>query len=233
MSLDRKFVPGSSWGDLVKASLLRRLRDFIDLRQDIRQLQHALLIREPLSGQLAFSYTARAQSIRHRDHGMALLSAVGVFVSILVTCAIWIATGWPEGSAAPMMAAVACCFFATFDDPAPYIVSFANSAIVGAVFAAVYLFAVLPHATTVEMLVPRSGALADPLRPFHGPTTNSTLRNRRRRQWRQHDRHPEWRDRGFHAVCQFRDCYRRRHVDLGHHRYARKVGWLGLERASS
>lgn len=153
VSLDPKFVPGSSWGDLVEASLLRRLRDFIDLRQDIRQLQHALLAQEPLSGQLAFSYTARAQSIRHRDHGMALLSAVGVFVSILVTCAIWIATGWPEGSAAPMMAAVACCFFATFDDPAPYIVSFANSAIVGAVFAAVYLFAVLPHATTFEMLV--------------------------------------------------------------------------------
>jgi len=151
--LDPMLGPTSNWADLVEASLLRRLRDFIDLRQDMRQMQHVLRARESFSEKPAFSYTARAQSIRHRDHGMAFLSAVGAFLSILVTCAIWIATGWPDGAAAPMMAAVACCFFATFDDPAPYIVSFANSAIVGAVFAALYLFAVLPHATTFEMLV--------------------------------------------------------------------------------
>jgi uncharacterized membrane protein YccC len=144
---------GPSWDALVLASLLARLRDFIDLRQDARILQRHIANGTPVTEDLTFRYTAAARTIRHRDHGMALLSAVGVFITILVTCAIWIATGWPHGSAAPMMAAVGCSFFAAQDDPAPFIVSFANSAILGAVGAGAYLFAILPLATTFEMLV--------------------------------------------------------------------------------
>lgn len=142
-----------SWDALVLASLLARLRDFIDLRQDARILQRHIADGTPVTEDLTFRYTAAARTIRHRDHGMALLSAVGVFLTILITCAIWIATGWPHGSAAPMMAAVGCSFFAAQDDPAPFIVSFANSAILGALGASAYLFAVLPLATTFEMLV--------------------------------------------------------------------------------
>lgn len=141
-----------TWDDLVRASLLARLVDFIDLRQDTRLLQRHMADGSPVGEPLAFRYTAAARTIRHRDHGMALLSAVGVFLSILLTCAIWIATGWPDGAGAPMMAAVACSFFAAQDDPAPSILGFANSAIVGALGAAIYLFAVLPLATTFEML---------------------------------------------------------------------------------
>ncbi|KQT45505.1 fusaric acid resistance protein [Methylobacterium sp. Leaf456] len=141
-----------SWDALVLASLLARLRDFIDLRQDARILQRHIADGTPVTEDLTFRYTATARTIRHRDHGMALLSAVGVFLTILVTCAIWIATGWPHGSAAPMMAAVGCSFFAAQDDPAPFIVNFANSAILGALGAGAYLFAVLPVATTFEML---------------------------------------------------------------------------------
>ncbi|WP_342152007.1 FUSC family protein [Methylorubrum sp. SB2] len=141
-----------SWDALVLASLLARLRDFIDLRQDARILQRHISDGTPATEHLTFRYTATARTIRHRDHGMALLSAVGVFLTILVTCAIWIATGWPHGSAAPMMGAVGCSFFAAQDDPAPLIVGFANSAILGAIGAGAYLFAVLPLATTFEML---------------------------------------------------------------------------------
>ena len=151
-ALDPELGQKSSWNDLILANLLTRLRDFIDLRQDVRLLQQYLNHGQALRTPFAFSYTARAQSVRHRDPGMALLSSTGAFIAIIVTCAIWIATGWPDGSAAPMMAAVACSFFATFDDPAPYIVSFANSAIIGAMCAALYLFAVLPLATNFEML---------------------------------------------------------------------------------
>lgn len=152
--LEPTLGPTSTWDDLLLASLLMRLRVFIDLRQDTRRLQSFFRDGKPLTQPMAFSYSASARSIRHRDHGMAMLSALGSFLTILATCTIWIWTGWPDGSAAPMMAAVACAFFATFDDPAPYIVSFANSAIVGAVCAGVYLFGVLPHATEFEMLIP-------------------------------------------------------------------------------
>ncbi|MCE4223145.1 FUSC family protein [Methylobacterium sp. C25] len=142
----------ASWTNLVLASLLARLGNFIDLRQDARLLQRHILDGTPATEHLAFSYTAAARVIRHRDHGMALLSGIGVFLSVVLTCAIWIATGWPDGAGAPMMAAVGCCFFAAQDDPAPSIVGFANSAIVGGIGAAIYLFGILPLATSFEML---------------------------------------------------------------------------------
>lgn len=142
-----------TWPDMVLASLVARLRDFIDLRQDARQLQRHIADGTPVREELAFRYTAAARTIRHRDHGMAMLSAVGVFLVVLLTCWIWIATGWPDGAGAPMMASVGCCFFAAQDDPAPSILGFANSAVLGALAAAIYLFGVLPQATSFEMLV--------------------------------------------------------------------------------
>lgn len=141
-----------SWTALLLASLAARLRDVIDLRQDLRILRGHLAAGTAPDTPLAFAYTARATRIRHRDHGLAAFSAFGVFVGLLVCCAIWIATGWPDGSAAPMMGAVACCLFAAQDDPAPQILGFTNSALVGAVAAGIYLFAVLPLATSFEML---------------------------------------------------------------------------------
>jgi uncharacterized membrane protein YccC len=51
-----------------------------------------------------------------------------------------------------MMASVGCCFYAAQDDPAPSILGFANSAVLGAAVAAIYLFGVLPQATSFEML---------------------------------------------------------------------------------
>jgi len=150
--LDPPLDTKSSWNDLILASLLARLRDFIDLRQDLRLLQRHLRTGTPPPNPFAFDYTAAARTIRHRDHGMALLSAVGAFVAVLVNCAFWILTGWPDGASAPMMAAIACSFFATFDDPAPYIVSFGYASLLAAIGAAVYLFAILPQATNFEML---------------------------------------------------------------------------------
>lgn len=151
--LDPPLNENATWIDLVQASLLARLRDFIDLRQDVRLLQRHLRSGAPPPDPFAFSYTAEARAIRHRDHGMALLSAVGAFIAVIVNCAFWIGTGWPDGASAPMMAAIACSFFAAFDDPAPYIVGFGYAAVLGAIGAAVYLFGILPLATNFEMLI--------------------------------------------------------------------------------
>ena len=151
-AVDPPLGVGAAWTELVLASLVARLRDVIDLRQDVRLLQHHLARGTPLTDRLAFRDTAEARTIRHRDHGMALRSAVAVFLVVLATCAIWIATGWPDGAGAPMMASVGCCFFAAQDDPAPSILGFANSAVIGAVVSGIYLFGVLPHATSFEML---------------------------------------------------------------------------------
>jgi uncharacterized membrane protein YccC len=142
-----------NWTALVTASLVVRLKDLIDLRQDAQILHRHILDGTPAGETLAFPFTAKARSIRHRDHGIALLSAIAAFLAILLASAIWIATAWPDGSAAPMMAAVGCSFFAMQDDPAPQILGLANGALIGAVGAGVFLFAILPAATSFEMLV--------------------------------------------------------------------------------
>ena len=149
---DPVFPRAPAWSDLVVASLVARLEDFIDLRQDARGLQRHIVDGTPVRETLAFRYTAAARRIRHHDHGMALLSAVAAFLSIVLASAIWIATAWPDGMSAPMLAAVGASFFAVQDDPAPQIVDLANAGLIGAIGAGVYLFAILPMATSFEML---------------------------------------------------------------------------------
>jgi uncharacterized membrane protein YccC len=152
VDIDPVLARTPAWTDLVVASLAARLEDFIDLRQDARGLQRHIADGTPVGETLAFRYTAAARHIRHRDHGMALLSALAAFIAIVLASAIWIATAWPDGSSAPMMAAVGSSFFAVQDDPAAQIVDLANAGIIGAIGAGVYLFAVLPMATSFEML---------------------------------------------------------------------------------
>jgi uncharacterized membrane protein YccC len=141
------------WQNLLIASLVVRLKDFIDLRQDARMLQRNIVDATPVQGPLAFRYTARARTIRHNDPGMAFLSAIAAFIAIVLASAAWIATAWPDGSAAPMLAAVGCSLFAAQDDPAPQISGFAFAGLIAIAGAAVYLFAILPMATNFEMLV--------------------------------------------------------------------------------
>jgi uncharacterized membrane protein YccC len=141
-----------SWNELLLTSLMGRLVDVIDLRQDLRAMIGDISRGSDLPA-LKFRYTAGARVIRHRDHGMALRSAISVFAAILLTCAFWIATGWTDGASAPMFAAVSCCFFASQDDPAPAILEFANASLIGTAAAALYLFVLLPSATNYEAVV--------------------------------------------------------------------------------
>lgn len=96
----------------------------------------------------------------HRDYGLGLLSAAATFLTILGCCWVWIATGWPEGAVAAMIAAVVCCFFATLDDPVPAQRGFLIWTVFSVPLAAVYLFAILPAINGFAMLCL---ALAPPL----------------------------------------------------------------------
>ena len=59
----------------------------------------------------------------------------------------------PAGAAVPMMAAVMSCFFATQDDPVPFIRGFLVWTIYSVPVSAFYLLAVLPAIHSFEMLV--------------------------------------------------------------------------------
>jgi uncharacterized membrane protein YccC len=80
----------------------------------------------------------------HKDYGMAIYSALVAMLSTCIATSFWILTGWPQGSAAAMMAGVVCCLFAAMDDPTPAIRGFITASL-GAVAAAFVLeFGVFP-----------------------------------------------------------------------------------------
>ncbi|MDA9395202.1 fusaric acid transporter [Bradyrhizobium sp. CCBAU 45394] len=145
---------GADWERIITTSLLLRLRELVDLSRDCRALTEAIAEnRNVATIDLAFHSEAGAAPVRHRDRGLALWSAAGAVVAILICCAFWIGTGWPDGASAPMMAAVACSFFAAQDEPARFIRSFGRWSLVAIVVVAVYLFAVVPAISHIEVLV--------------------------------------------------------------------------------
>ncbi|MET4258624.1 putative membrane protein YccC [Bradyrhizobium sp. S3.12.5] len=144
----------ASWERIIITSLLSRLRDLVDLSRDCRELTKAIAGNRNVSTlDLAFHSEAGAAPVRHRDRGLALWSAAGAAVAILICCAFWIGTGWPDGASAPMMAAVACSFFAAQDEPARFIRSFGLWSLVAIVVVAIYLFALVPAISHIEVLV--------------------------------------------------------------------------------
>ncbi|GKQ53495.1 FUSC family protein [Bradyrhizobium sp. Ce-3] len=139
---------------IITISLLLRLRELVDISADCRAIGDAIAAGRDISTvPLAFHPESGAAPVRHRDHGMALWSAAGAAVAILICCGLWIATGWPDGASAPMMAAVACSFFAAQDEPARSIRAFGLFSLVAIVVVAIYQFALVPGISHIEVLI--------------------------------------------------------------------------------
>ena len=144
----------ASWDQIVLANLLIRLRDLVDVSSDCRALERAIAEgSDPALMKLAFEPEAGVVLSRHRDQLLALWSAAGAVAAILFCCALWIATGWTDGASAPMMAAVGCSFFAAQDDPAKGIRGFGWWSLVAVIVVGIYLFAIVPAITDIEVLI--------------------------------------------------------------------------------
>lgn len=145
---------GLGWTGMIELNLAARLHRLVDIAVEMRALrQH---IDAGVHGRLPAEVRRLpgvSPSALHLDRGMALLSAFAAIVAVLVCCAFWILTGWPAGAAAPMMAAVLCCFFSTQDNPVPFIRGFLEYTIYSIPVSALYLLVLLPAAHNFETLV--------------------------------------------------------------------------------
>ena len=143
----------ADWKVVVLAGLLVRLRELTDLVHDIMALRRQIRAGQPRLAALTFAHGETVRTLQHRDHVMALHSALAAILAIGVISAFWIGTAWPDGGAAALLAAIACAFFAAQDDPAPSIIGFLLAAVIALIIDAIYLFAVLPRVQDFEMLV--------------------------------------------------------------------------------
>ena len=152
-ALEPALDASAPWATVLQVNLAARLHALLRLCSESASL------RADLDATLHGAQTSapRARGTRpqalHRDSGMALLSAVAAVIAILSCCAFWIFTAWPAGSAAAMMAAVFCCFFATQDDPVPGIRTFFNYTVASIPLSAFYMLLVMPAVHSFEMLV--------------------------------------------------------------------------------
>lgn len=144
-------APDASWSAILRLNLAQRLDALVDACEQGLELRGS--VDAVMRGGAAGPTPHVKPSALHRDHGMALRSALAAVLAILVCCAFWIASGWPSGAAAPMMAGVFCCFFATQDDPIPAIRMFIKWTLISAPVGAFYILCVLPAVHSYEMLV--------------------------------------------------------------------------------
>jgi uncharacterized membrane protein YccC len=144
----------AGWTDITVAGLVIRLRNLVDVMQDCRLLREAIADgRHPDSLPLVFRPDTLTMAVPHRDHGSALLAAASVALAVLACCAFSIATGWPDGVAAPLFAAVIGSLLAGVDDPLPTFRNFYGLFVIVIAVHGIYLFGVLPRITAFEMLI--------------------------------------------------------------------------------
>ena len=132
----------SPWCRALRIGLAVRLEELV------RGWHACETLRREIDAGLAGATPRRAASVDnrvlHKDTGLALLSSFAAVLAICLCGAFWIATAWPSGSAAAMMAAVFCSFFATMDDPVPAINNFMKFTLWSAPLSAVYVLVLLP-----------------------------------------------------------------------------------------
>lgn len=142
------------WDDLVLSGLLMRLKDVVELWRDCLTLRDAIAAGSPSAHSVAIvAQRPLPSGVRHFDHALLAVKAGIVVLGILAACAIWIALQWDQGASFVAMAAVACSFFAAQDRPAAMIRSMLLWTALSVLASFVYVFGILPAATSFEMMV--------------------------------------------------------------------------------
>ncbi|WP_085717777.1 FUSC family protein [Pseudomonas sp. B28(2017)] len=138
---------------LLFSNAIYRLGEWIDLWQDCRSLQCAIQCESQDNWRAVYRHWRLGRLSPFLDRGLMFYSAASTVTAIIVASVLWILLGWTDGGSAVILAAVACSFFASMDDPAPQIYRFFFWTAMSVVFASLYLFLVLPNLHDFPMLV--------------------------------------------------------------------------------
>jgi uncharacterized membrane protein YccC len=153
LSPPRAAGEASDWYGALVAATEDRLRSLVQLWQDCATLQRRFGQPDDApEWSPAFPYWELGGA-RHYDHGLLLFSTISAALCTFLMGMAWIYTGWNDGAAGVSLGAVACCFFAAMDEPAPFIRSFFWATAACVVFAAVYVFFILTNAHDFGLLV--------------------------------------------------------------------------------
>lgn len=135
-------------------SLLDRSRRLIAAHRLTRQLARAFDNHHASrSAEVREALSEARRPRRHRDRFDALLGAGATTLAVLIGCAWWIATGWPDGATAVVYAGMICALFSHLADPGRTLKLVIGGVAVGAAVAFTYRFAIIPQITAFEVLI--------------------------------------------------------------------------------
>ncbi|MEQ1404999.1 FUSC family protein [Neorhizobium sp. Rsf11] len=141
-------------GDRLAANLAGHLAEMIGMLQDCDRLGRHIAATGRLRDTASLHGPKWAKGyVYHRDPWMAARTTVGAVVGILIGCAFWIWSAWPEGGMAVSILGVCCTLFGNFDAPVPFVVKYIVGTIFGVVISLVYSFVILPQVADFRVLV--------------------------------------------------------------------------------
>ena len=141
-------------GHRLAANLAGHLVEMIGLLQDCERLEHIIAAPRRSARMDSFHGTKHVKGyVYHRDLWMAGRAALGACVGILLGCAFWIWSAWPEGGTAVSILGVCCTLFGNVDAPAPNVFKYIVGSLYGVAISFAYSFVILPQVTDFMVLV--------------------------------------------------------------------------------
>jgi len=136
------------------ANLAGHLAEMIGLLQDCDRLERNIASPARSRKVAALHGPNRAKGyVYHRDPWMAGRAALGATIGILLGCAFWIWSAWPDGATAVSILGVCCALFGNVDAPAPNVVKYIVGSMYGVVISFAYSFVILPQVTDFAVLI--------------------------------------------------------------------------------
>ncbi len=149
-SIKALYVSGemSAEEGLLLTGLVERLQNFI------RIAQAYLGVKEKVNALSDERKPAKFKLFKkHADEGLIFLSSLTIFIVTMLCCLFWIGTGWKHGGTAPVMASIACSFFATQDSPIASLQVFLKAVIIAIAASLIYTLLLIPMTTSFGALI--------------------------------------------------------------------------------
>lgn len=147
-------VEGAAPGDRLTANLAGHLAEMIALLHDCDRLGRSIGRADGAHDDALHRGRGRVKGyVYHRDHWMAARAALGAILGIVIGCAFWIRSAWPDGGMAVSILGVCCTLFGNVDAPAPNVIKYMTGLVYGVAVSLAYSFAILPRVTDFDVLV--------------------------------------------------------------------------------
>ena len=160
--LEPETARGMGWEAALRLNLLARLASLMEAHGNCRDLRDQMTTptSKPVTPRVAELLAAPSDRALHRDYGGALRTAFAAALTVIIGCALWIGSGWKDGSLAVMLAGVFLALFSAADDPIAPLRTFLMGTAFAIMIGGLYGFVILPRVDGFPML---AAALAPPL----------------------------------------------------------------------